>query len=146
MGCQKKINDVSVMQMQGSAKERPAPPAEKNVALPEPRVVVNKIYFGYDSYDLDEESDVCVDYADFYMQHTGKKLVIDGHCDERGSRDYNMGLGQRRAMAVRNGLVAAGVPASAISVRSFGKEKTLVWGSNEEAWAQNRVAIIRMVS
>ena len=68
-------------------------------------------------------------------------MTIEGHCDERGTREYNLALGERRADAVKNVLVAAGIPASRIATISYGKERPIVPGSNEEAWAQNRVAI-----
>jgi peptidoglycan-associated lipoprotein len=67
-------------------------------------------------------------------------MLIEGHCDERGTAEYNMALGERRATAVMTYLVSLGVPKSALSTVSFGKEKPLDPGHNEEAWAKNRRA------
>ena len=68
-------------------------------------------------------------------------VTIEGHCDERGTREYNLALGERRAQAVKNVLVASGIPASRISTISYGKERPAVVGSSEEAYAQNRRAV-----
>ncbi len=73
-------------------------------------------------------------------KNPGAKLLIEGHCDERGTAEYNMALGERRATAVKNYLVSLGVPKAALSTVSFGKEKPLDPGHDEEAWAKNRRA------
>ena len=67
--------------------------------------------------------------------------TIEGHCDERGTREYNLALGERRANAAKNYLVSLGVPASRLSTISYGKERPVALGSNEAAWAQNRRAV-----
>jgi peptidoglycan-associated lipoprotein len=68
-------------------------------------------------------------------------LILEGHCDERGTREYNLALGQKRSDATKNYLVAAGVPSSRVETISYGKERPEVTGSNEDAWAQNRRAV-----
>lgn len=78
--------------------------------------------------------------ADYLKKNKGAKLVIEGHCDERGTAEYNMALGDRRAEAARAYLASLGVPASALSTVSFGKEKPVDPGNNDEAWAKNRRA------
>jgi peptidoglycan-associated lipoprotein len=78
--------------------------------------------------------------ADYMKKNKGAKLLIEGHCDERGTAEYNMALGDRRAEAARAYLVSLGVPASALSTVSFGKEKPLDPGNNDVAWAKNRRA------
>ena len=65
-------------------------------------------------------------------------VVLEGRCDERGTREYNLALGERRAMAARNYLMAQGVSADRIRIISYGKEKPVVFGSSEDAWSQNR--------
>ena len=65
-------------------------------------------------------------------------MTVEGHCDDRGTREYNLALGERRATAVKNALVALGVPANRIKTISYGKERPAVVGDNEAAWAQNR--------
>jgi len=78
--------------------------------------------------------------ADYMKKNKGAKLLIEGHCDDRGTSEYNMALGDRRAESARAYLASLGVPASALSTVSFGKEKPLDPGHNEDAWAKNRRA------
>jgi peptidoglycan-associated lipoprotein len=78
--------------------------------------------------------------ADYLKKNRKSKLLIEGHCDERGTSEYNIALGERRATAVMNYLVSLGIPKGALSTVSFGKEKPLDPGHNEEAWAKNRRA------
>ncbi len=100
---------------------------------------VKDIYFAYDSYDLTsaDQSTINTDAA-FLKAHPSIKFTIEGHCDERGSTDYNLALGDNRANAARDALVKAGVNASQIKVISYGKEKPFCTQSNEECWQQNR--------
>jgi peptidoglycan-associated lipoprotein len=71
-------------------------------------------------------------------QHGAVRLVIEGHCDERGTREYNLALGERRATAVKNYLTNAGIAAARVTTISYGKERPVALGANEAAWAQNR--------
>jgi peptidoglycan-associated lipoprotein len=71
-------------------------------------------------------------------------VTIEGHCDERGTREYNLALGERRADAAKRVLVAAGISPGRIAIISYGKERPVVPGSTEEAYAQNRVAVTRV--
>ena len=72
------------------------------------------------------------------IQYTGYSVTVEGHCDERGTREYNLALGERRAASVKNYLVALGVDPSRISTLSYGKERPLAMGHDEAAWSQNR--------
>lgn len=97
------------------------------------------VYFGYDSFGLDDKAQaVSSHYARFLVSKPNVNAVLEGHCDERGSSEYNMALGERRAKAVRDALVVSGVPASRIKVVSFGEEKPAAEGHDEAAWALNR--------
>ena len=78
--------------------------------------------------------------ADYLKAHPNAQMLIEGHCDERGTAEYNMALGERRATAVMTYLVSLGVPKGTLSTVSFGKERPLDPGHNEEAWAKNRRA------
>ena len=100
---------------------------------------VKDIYFDYDKADLrgDQQSSVQAD-AQFLSQHANMSFTIEGHCDERGSTDYNLALGDQRASAVKSALTAAGVSASRIKTISYGKEKPFCTESNEACWQQNR--------
>jgi peptidoglycan-associated lipoprotein len=100
---------------------------------------VQDVYFDYDSYDLRPDAVTSTSHAASYLQaHPGIKIVIGGYCDERGSAEYNLALGENRANAAKTGLVNAGVNASRIRVVSFGKEKQFCTEQNESCYQQNR--------
>ena len=99
------------------------------------------IYFDYDRYDLRSQDQAVVNAdAAFLKAHPSIRFTIEGHCDERGSTDYNLALGDNRANSARSALVTAGVPADQIKVISFGKEKPFCTASTEACWQQNRRA------
>ena len=102
---------------------------------------VQDIFFDYDTYDIraDAQATLSRDAA-FLGSHPDLKIVIGGYCDERGSNEYNLALGQNRADAAKNALVTAGVASSRIRVVSYGKEKPFCSESTEECWQQNRRA------
>ena len=98
-----------------------------------------RVHFGFDSDSIDGENRAIVEANAAYMKaNPNMRATLEGHSDERGTRDYNLGLGERRAQAVARMLGVLGVPASRVKVTSYGEEKPLVEGSNENAWAQNR--------
>jgi len=102
----------------------------------------DRVFFAFDRSDITPEAQQILSrQADWLRRYPNVTVTIEGHCDERGTREYNLALGERRAQAAKNVLVASGIPASRISTISYGKERPIVVGSNEEAWAQNRVAI-----
>lgn len=95
--------------------------------------------FRYDSYQIDgAEVGKLNQVADYIRGEPGVYLVVEGHCDERGSREYNMSLGEHRALAVRAYLIGLGVDSAGIQTRSYGEERPLDSGHNEAAWARNR--------
>jgi peptidoglycan-associated lipoprotein len=97
------------------------------------------VYFGYDSYSLDPEfSQVVEAHAKFLLDHPQVRLRLEGHCDIRGSREYNLALGQRRSDAVKRAFTLLGVPTGQIESVSFGKEKPRMQGDTEEAHHENR--------
>jgi peptidoglycan-associated lipoprotein len=100
---------------------------------------VKDVYFDYDKYNIrpDQEASVQAD-VQFLTQHTNINFLIEGHCDERGSTEYNIALGDRRASAVKDALTSAGINASRIKTISYGKEKPFCTESNEACWQQNR--------
>ena len=100
---------------------------------------IKDVYFDYDKADVraDQQSSIQADVA-FLNQHANINLTIEGHCDERGSTDYNLALGDKRASAVKDALTSAGVNASRIKTISYGKEKPFCTESNEACWQQNR--------
>ena len=101
---------------------------------------VHDVYFDYDSYELRPDAQTAVQGdAAWLKQHAEAHLTIEGHCDERGSTEYNLVLGDNRANAVKQALVQAGAPAGQLDVKSYGKEKPFCTESNEQCWQQNRV-------
>ncbi len=101
----------------------------------------NTVYFSYDSAALDGNSQATLyRQAAFLNGNPSLTVTIEGHCDERGTREYNLALGERRAAAARDYLLAQGVDPARIKVISYGKERPAMAGSNEESWAKNRRA------
>ena len=97
------------------------------------------VYFDFDMYDIRSDAMPVLDaQAAWLTRWSSVQIRIEGNCDERGTREYNLALGARRANAVRDYLISRGVPASRITTLSWGKEKPIDPGSNEDAWARNR--------
>ena len=104
--------------------------------------VSDRVFFALDSSTLDSSAmEVLNQQIKFMQQHPNMSFVIEGHCDERGTREYNIALGERRAYAAKKYLVEHGVDANRLTVVSYGKERPAVLGSNEWAWSQNRRAV-----
>ena len=102
----------------------------------------DRVFFAFDRSDISPEARQTLSrQADWLRRYPNVTVTIEGHCDERGTREYNLALGERRAQAVKNVLVALGIPAGRISTISYGKERPAVVGSTEEAYAQNRRAV-----
>ncbi|MGO9777141.1 MAG: peptidoglycan-associated lipoprotein Pal [Terracidiphilus sp.] len=100
---------------------------------------VQDIFFDYDTYDIRADAQAVLSRdASYLVSHPATKIVIGGYCDERGSNEYNLALGQNRADATKKALVAAGVAANRIRVISYGKEKPFCTESTEECWQLNR--------
>jgi len=97
------------------------------------------VYYDYDSYSIKEEYVPVVDaHSKLLMQHGDLKVAVQGNCDDRGSREYNLALGQRRADSVKRAMVLLGVGDKQIETVSFGAEKPVAFGQDEESWAKNR--------
>lgn len=97
------------------------------------------VHFDFDSYELGpEEAEITARHGVQLVDNAGWSVRLEGHADERGSREYNIGLGERRAQAVRRVLLLQGAQPSQISTVSFGEERPVAFGSNEDAWSQNR--------
>ena len=120
----------------------PAPPPPPTPSVSDEDLFsqnIKDVYFDYDKADIrgDQQASIQAD-AQFLNQHANMNITIEGHCDERGSTDYNLALGDQRAGAVKNALTAAGISASRIKTISYGKEKPFCSESNEACWQQNR--------
>ena len=104
--------------------------------------VSDRVFFDYDSSVINSEGEGTLQkQADYLKSHAGTNVTIEGHCDERGTREYNLALGERRATSAKNYLVSLGVDASRVQTISYGKERPAVVGDDESAWAQNRRAV-----
>lgn len=104
--------------------------------------VGDRVFFDTDRSDLSGEArETVARQAEWLRRYPNTRVVIEGHADERGTREYNLALAERRGVAVRNYMVALGIPAARVSTTSYGKERPAVVGSNEAAYAQNRRAV-----
>jgi len=140
---------------------RPAPPAEAPVrpgeaapstaapgaaaaaAAPQPGGAgpspLKDVFFDYDKANIrDDQKAALNDNVGWLKANAGAKILLEGHCDERGTAEYNLGLGERRAKAVKDYLIAAGIAADRVSTISYGKERPFVLGHDESAWKWNR--------
>lgn len=138
-----------------TAAELPPQPAATTTTTPPPAgptpgsqadflasVTSDTIHFDTDRFNVDAQSQTILQsQAQWLARYPGKQITIEGHCDERGTRDYNLALGERRANSAKAYLVSLGVDASRINVVSYGKERPIALGSDEAAWAQNRRAV-----
>lgn len=101
--------------------------------------VARVVHFDYDSYVVRSDYQSLIDsHARFIKANPARKVMLEGHTDDRGGREYNLALGQKRAEAVSRALSLLGVPAAQLEAVSFGKEKPAAFGNNEDAYAQNR--------
>ncbi len=104
--------------------------------------VPDRVYFGFNKYNISNDSAEILNLqAEWLKSDPSIKIIVEGHCDERGTREYNLALGERRANAVKNYLVKKGIKANRIKTISYGKDKPVFVGTGEAVWAKNRVAI-----
>ena len=116
--------------------------AAKQTAADKLIAVGDRVLFDYDSAKLDTSAKILLDgQSRFLRANTDLNFIVEGHCDERGTREYNLALGEQRATAVRDYLVIQGIDPDRIKVISYGKEKPAVVGSNAMAWSKNRRAV-----
>jgi peptidoglycan-associated lipoprotein len=102
----------------------------------------DRVFFAYDQSTISSEGQQILQrQAQWLQRYPRVSITIEGHCDERGTREYNLALGERRATAVKSVLVALGIPSARIQTISYGKERPIVVGSDEAGYAQNRVGI-----
>lgn len=143
-GCAKKTTSdsdqgLSITTPEGKGMSGATEAEMKAMQMAEQELTANKIFFDFDKYDLKPVSkDVLKAKAALLKKYGSWKMLIEGNCDERGTEEYNLALGERRARAAYEFLVVLGVPSSNLKIVSFGEERPAVAGSNETAWAQNR--------
>ena len=156
------VTVCSVLALSACKKEAPAelPPAPQDTSTPTPPPRANgpipgsqehfrqamagrdTIYFDTDMFNIDAEDQGALrEQANYLSQYPNVRATIEGHADERGTREYNLALGERRANAAKNYLISLGVAPDRLSVVSYGKERPVALGSNEQSWARNRRAV-----
>ena len=107
--------------------------------------VGDRVFFGYDSAELDSDAqELLQDQVAWLKQYPDVSITVEGHCDERGTREYNLALGEKRAQASKNYLISMGIGSNRISTISYGKERPAVVGSNDGAWSQNRRSVTKV--
>mgnify|MGYP003587294666 CR=1 FL=1 len=116
---------------EGALSDRPEGGAEM-------RGQFDVVYFDYDSAQINESERSKIEAVAAAMKGTPGTLIVEGHCDERGSNEYNLSLGERRAMAIRAYLVGLGVDGALVQTKSFGEERPVATGHDEASWSQNR--------
>jgi len=125
------------------SKKKPAPapapaPVVEKVEAPVVKQIANVVYFEFDKYDLTPESRAVLLAHAEKLKASSVAVRLEGHADERGSREYNMALGEKRAKAVRDFLVLQGVKAASLETVSYGEERPVALGHDEASWSQNR--------
>lgn len=106
------------------------------------QINTTRVFFNFDNYTANSDSEAFIDeVANFMKDYPGYSLTIEGHADERGTREYNLSLGEKRASFIKTKLVTKGIESNRIQTVSFGKERPAVLGANEVAWSQNRRVI-----
>ena len=119
---------------------------ENAMSMPQDVTSLERIYFNFDRYDLSPEAQaILVNNANYLKANSDQKIRIEGYCDERGSDEYNLALGERRALATQNYLESLGVAKDRLSVISYGEEMPLDPAQNEAAYAMNRRAEFKII-
>lgn len=138
--------DMSQQQEASAFDERPMM-QEEVVPSHESMAGMKRVLFDFDQFTLSAEARaVLAENAKYLKAMSNVNVVIEGHCDERGSDEYNLALGESRALAAKSYLVSSGINATRLSVISYGEEKPLVDAAGEEAWSQNRRAEFKAVN
>ena len=132
---------AGVESVYGESLDGPQPGSQADLVVN----IGDRVFFGYDRYDLSPEARATLDaQAAWLLRYPDLNITVEGHADERGTREYNLALGERRASSAENYLIALGVDPRRITTISFGKERPAVPGSNDAAWAQNRRSVTKI--
>ncbi len=143
-GCAKKVSSTpagasATASTGGAGAQGGLSEAERQKMMAIEKIQANRIYFAFDSSELTQESrQILTEKAGLLKANPSIKLVVEGHCDERGTNEYNMALGERRARAAKDFLVLSGVDAGRIQTISYGEERPVCTESNEACWSKNR--------
>ena len=141
---------AALMLMAACSSETPPPPNSATAVAPGSvqdfrQNVGDRVFFDTDQSGIRDDGRATLSrQAEWLKKYTNYQITIAGHCDERGTREYNLALGERRANAAKQYLVAQGIPAQRIQTISYGKERPDPVGSDEGAWARNRNAVTEL--
>jgi peptidoglycan-associated lipoprotein len=140
VSCQKKVAAQAQPPAKAAEAPKPAPaPAPAPASMAAPAVMTDRVFFDYDKSALKMEAQSLLKKKAEWLKSTAKaKLTIEGNCDERGTAEYNMALGERRAQSAKKFLVDLGIDAKRITTISYGKERPIDPAHNEAAWTKNR--------
>ena len=117
----------------------PVPGTQQDLVV----TVGDRVFFDYDRYDLSSDARTTIErQTQWLKRYPYINISVEGHCDERGTREYNLALGEKRATSVKNYLIALGIESSRVQTLSYGKERPAIMGSDETSWAQNRRGIV----
>ena len=147
-GCasRKKVGTEAQIEPPPTESTPPAPPSEEKGPPPSPETTSERFsladaFFDFDDFSLRQDAKTALESDGKYLEkNSGMKAVIEGHCDERGSVEYNLALGEKRARAAKDYLVSYGIPSARLTTISYGKERPFDTGHDEGAWAKNRRA------
>jgi len=143
----KKAEEGARKEFEASLQQKKEPAGIQGAGEVRDSSLLKDVHFDFDKYDIrPADADIMKENASILMKNPNLKIQVEGHCDERGTVEYNLALGERRANSVRKYLVSLGVPADRLSVISYGKEMPLDPGHNEAAWAMNRRAHLTILS
>ena len=156
MACQRSATQVEEFPPREEPAVRPPPkepettmitPQEASEPEPPQELIFDNVRFDFDKYTLSEQArETLADHARKLSENPGVKLLIEGHCDEWGTIEYNLALGEKRAETVKQYLVSYGIDPSRLSTISYGKERPVDPGHNEAAWAKNRRCEFKIIS
>ena len=144
--CSTKPKNTSDASGSGTSDASSSSESESETIVPgsQDDLIVNvgdRVFFDYNSSDLDADAQELLQDQVAWIKQYNVSITIEGHCDERGTREYNLALGEKRAQAVKNYLISMGISAANVSTVSYGKERPAVVGSNDGAWSQNRRSV-----
>jgi peptidoglycan-associated lipoprotein len=148
-GCSSRKKVDSSAQIEPPPTESAPPPATETAPPPSSggdntggdRLSLEDAFFDFDDFSLRTDAKTALETdGKFLQRNSDTKIVIEGHCDERGSVEYNLALGEKRARAAKDYLVSYGIPATRVTTISYGKERPFDQGHDESAWAENRRA------
>ena len=132
---------TSVTPTDGSVTSNIIPGSQEDLTVN----VGDRVFFGYDQTDVSAEGRQTLNLqAEWLKRYPNVSVTIEGHADERGTREYNLALGDRRATSIRNYLISQGIDASRVQTISYGKERPAVFGNDDQSWAQNRRGVTKI--